>query len=90
MGFPVPQLTWTHNGEEATSPRMYHMVSSIPEMDSEGRGFIVTGTLSIFPLMEESTGNVTCIASSDTSIDVGGDIPQDVQEARLTVLGGCG
>ena len=92
VGDPAPQITWTHNGHATTLQTMYHTSTSIPEIDSDGRGFIVTGTLVIFPLMEESSGNVICTAGitpSDMST-IGEEVPEDMHETSLSVLGGCG
>ena len=46
----------------------------------------------IFPLMEESSGNVICTAGitpSDMST-IGEEVPEDMHETSLSVLGGCG
>ena len=92
VGDPAPKITWTHNGRDTNLLTMYHTLNTIPVTDNKGRGFVVTGSLEIFPLMEVSTGNVTCTAEiSSSDVTTGGEaVPTDVREAQLSVLGGCG
>ena len=72
---------------------MYHVNQFTPVPDPRGRGFTRTGTLSIFPLNEGDSGWVECVAGvvsseGSTGQQLGGAVvPQDMQAARLSVLG---
>lgn len=68
---------------------MYHANQFPPERNANDRGFTRRGTLSIFPLVEESSGTVECIASvpANPATTGGVEVPQASQEARLSVLG---
>ena len=87
VGDPAPQITWTHNGMATTSLTRYHTVSTPPVADKEGRGFVVNSSLSIFPLDEISTGNVSCSASVPQASLQDVEIPSTKESARLSVLG---
>ncbi len=89
VGDPAPQITWTHNGMATASLTQYHTVNTQPVADKEGRGFIVSSTLSIFPLDEISTGNVSCTARVPPASlqDADDQIPSTKAFARLSVLG---
>ena len=91
-GWSRPPIAWPHNGYTTTLQTMYYISTSIPEIDSDGCGFIVTASLVIFPLMEESYENVICsagISPSDISA-IGEEVPEDMHETSLSLLGGCG
>ncbi len=57
--------------------------------DSEGRGFIVTGTLTIQGLQPSFTGSVECVAGIELDERIFGreeEVPQATSEARLSIL----
>ena len=89
VGDPAPEITWRHNGAEATSSLMYHVNQFAPMPDPQGRGHIRTGTLSIFPLNEMDTGWVECVVGvvASEATTGGEELPQDVAGTRLSVLG---
>ena len=65
---------------------MCHTISILVK-EREGNVFIVNGSLEISPLMEVSTGNVTCTAEiSSRDVTTGGKVvPTDVHKAQLLV-----
>ena len=75
---------------ETTDPRFYNTSQTLPSPDPEGRGMIVTGTLTIFFLDESFSGIVECVASielpngMDTNIE---SVPQVGERASLFIAG---
>lgn len=57
-GFPMPQVTWYHNGSMATSDGDTVMISTVVE------GRLVSSTLIISMAMSNNSGNYTCNVTS--------------------------
>ncbi len=80
---PASRISWLHKGVVTTDPQTYHFSQDPPMEDPEGRGFIVTGTLSIFGLQPSFTGSVECTASIEFSESITGG--ENV--SQLSILG---
>ena len=74
---------------DTTSPLMYHVNEATPTSAPGGEGFISLGTLAIFSLEEEDSGIVECIASvvGDEETTGGVEVPRDMEETQLAILG---
>ena len=66
-GFPIPTITWTHNGTLLTSMDADEV--SIVTMDT-GMLRTVRSTLVIYSALANNTGDYACIASSPIYSDV--------------------
>ena len=88
-GDPAPKITWLHNGREAKSRVKYHVNQFPPRADPQGLGFVSEGTLGIFPLTEEDSGSVECVAGvvADDETTGGEVVPKDTAATSLAILG---
>ena len=85
-GDPAPEISWRHNGQPTTR-RLYDVTQSMPIPDPSGEGFLRTGSLRIYPLNEQSSGWVECVASITEDTTGGQVVSSDVAGARLSVIG---
>ena len=60
-GYPVPSISWTHNG---TAVNESDRITIIQESNTRSS----TSVLSILATMENDSGEYTCIASSPVSV----------------------
>ena len=82
-GYPLPKISWMHNRRTVTEHHPDYLVS--PSINEENT--TVTSDLRIFSARVAWTGEVTCIASTNSPEDSSIILANHAANTSLTILG---